>query len=43
MLRKEMKNNSKKVSQKFGGSKISRTFASQLRNKPTLNESKNGV
>jgi hypothetical protein len=38
-----MKNNSKKVSQKFGGSKISRTFASQLRNKPTLNESKNGV
>ena len=34
-----MKNNSKKVSQKFGGSKISRTFASQLRNKPTLNDS----
>ncbi len=36
------KNKVKKVRQKFGGSKISRTFASQLRNKRTLNESKTG-
>ena len=42
LLWKLMKNDSKKVSQKFGGSKISRTFASQLRNKQTLNESKTG-
>lgn len=37
-----IENISKKVGQKFGGSKISRTFASQLRNKQTLNESKTG-
>ena len=37
-----IENISKKVGQKFGGSKISRTFASQLRNKHSM-KAKRGV